>query len=368
MARSYFRNVPGETARGASTLFIRTEKTAPVTGYVSANNRGNQSSGPYQIDAGLQLHGVLGFGEHTRFRVIQTTQLSELTFVRGDTSVPIGHSGLRLNLGGSYSDGEPGAPILRLIDHISNGWSAQAGFSYPLIRSQSENFTVRIGADFRNSESDQLGALAIQDRLRMIRGGFDYDVADDWGGVNQLSITFTKGLDALGATANVNPLASRFQGKTSFAKAEVYLARRQRISRSVQLRLAATGQISDEILLSPEECGVGGLGFGRAYDNSEITGEECLAGSVELSWSLPTRSQTLKRASLYSFLEGGYAWNKGSFLPDREDSLLAAGLGVRFELPFNITGEVEGALPLTRIVASEGNRDPRVFFRLTKSF
>jgi hemolysin activation/secretion protein len=367
-ARSYFRNVPDETAPGASTLYVRTERTDPVTGYVSFNNRGNLSSGPYQVDAGVQAHGLLGLGELARLRVIQTTQISELSYVRADTSVPIGRSGLRLNIGGSFSDGEPGAPILRLIDHESDGWSFQSGFSYPVIRSRSENLYVRLDADLRNSESDQLDALAIQDRLRMVRAGFDYDVADSLGGVNQLSFTLTKGIDGFGATANANPLASRFQGKTSFEKAEFYIARRQRISRNFELKLSASGQVANEILLSPEECGIGGLGFGRAYDSSEITGEDCIAGSAEVSWSLPTKSQTLKRASFYGFVEGGTVWNQGSFVADKQDSLVAAGIGLRFELPFDITGEVEGAVPLTRDVASEGNRSPRAFFRLTKSF
>lgn len=282
--------------------------------------------------------------------------------------MPVGYDGLYVNVGGSFSDGEPGAPILRLIDQVSNGWSLRGGLSYPLIRSRSENFLVRATMDFRNNESDQLGALAIQDRLRVLRAGFDFDVADTWSGINQISFTYSKGIDALGATPNANPLASRFLGKTSFDKVELSISRRQSLTRRLSLRLAATGQASNEILLSPEECGVGGVGFSRAFDASEITGEDCVAGSAEFSWVPPISLKPVERFSLFGYLEGGYVWNRGSFITDRRDSVASAGFGSRFSLPWGISGEAELAFPLNRAVASEGNKDPRVFFRLTKSF
>jgi hemolysin activation/secretion protein len=72
---------------------------------------------------------------------------------------------------------------------------------------------------------------------------------------------------------------------------------------------------------------------------------------------------------LYGFYDFGYT-NRKEADPDTPDaqSLAAAGAGIRFSFTRVVTGYVEIAVPLTREVAQEGNKDARVFGGIQASF
>ena len=48
-----------------------------------------------------------------------------------------------------------------------------------------------------------------------------------------------------------------------------------------------------------------------------------------------------------------------------KQSATSAGLGLRFDAGRRVTGYVEVAKPLTRVVAAEGNRDARAYAGLS---
>ncbi len=119
-------------------------------------------------------------------------------------------------------------------------------------------------------------------------------------------------------------------------------------------------------MLSSEEFGVGGVSFGSAYDGSEIVGEHGVAGRVELRANLPLDSPKVRRYQLYTFFDGGNVWDPdNTVINNRIRSLFSAGAGVRVDMTDKLSGTLEIAVPLTRRVSSQNDKDPRVFFSLT---
>jgi hemolysin activation/secretion protein len=169
---------------------------------------------------------------------------------------------------------------------------------------------------------------------------------------------------------------SRADGRVDYRKLTLNLSRRQELGffspdlAKWSLNAALMGQYSSTGLLSGEECGIGGQQFGRAFDFSEITGDTCLAGSLELRYSASTEGTPFKYAQFYGFWDGGSTRNytPASATDPKSKSLLSSGLGVRFGLGEYVSGSVELAQPINRIVANEGNKKARVFANLSVRF
>jgi len=365
-AQAYFKRLES-TLPGASSLIIKTTKAQKVSALVGVNNRGNTAIGPYQVDGVLGFNNVLGFNEAVQFRHVRAFDTKELEFYYGQLSVPLTAEGLSFHTVGSYSQAEPGLPILRLIEQKSESWAASLGLTYPIIRTRNKNLTISFDLFAKETESTQLGFRASKDSLRVVRGGLDYDFADSWGGVNKISAILSKGFDGFGATPNINPTASRTFGRTNFEKINISARRSQQLTGKFHLNLAAKGQYSGQVLLSSEECGIGGGIFGRAFDSSELTGEHCAAASIELSYRA-TPVKTFEQFDPYIVIEGGKVWDRRAVNEPANETLSSVGAGVRFSWLEMVSGTVEVALPLNRDVASKGNDDARVFFSLTKEF
>ena len=148
------------------------------------------------------------------------------------------------------------------------------------------------------------------------------------------------------------------------------VSRLQPLVEDVNILVGAIGQTSfGDSLLSSEQFGLGGLVYGRSYDPSEITGDHGLAGKAEVQWNAIDRVSFLSNIQFYGFYEGGAVWLERP-LPgeNKRESLTSAGLGVRLATWDSVAASIELSKPLTRTVAAEGDKDPRVFFSVGTSF
>jgi hemolysin activation/secretion protein len=162
---------------------------------------------------------------------------------------------------------------------------------------------------------------------------------------------------------------SRTLGKSNFTKLTGDVMRLQNLAPGWALLGVASWQYSFDKLLESEEFGVGGAQYGRAYDSSEITGDQGLAFKVELQKELRPEWEHLSDLQLYGFVDYGAVWNKvKTSTGAKNQSRTSMGLGMRFNLTDSISGHAELDKPISDNVAAEGNKDPRLFFSLSKKF
>jgi hemolysin activation/secretion protein len=140
----------------------------------------------------------------------------------------------------------------------------------------------------------------------------------------------------------------------------------QVISGPFTARIALSAQIADKALLASEEFKLGGATFGRGFDDGELSGDEGVAGLLELRYAVPLRAgPTLQ---LYGFYDHGKVWNDDPVTLLDGVELASVGGGLRANLTDNLSADLQVAKPLRRDVATKGDRAARFFAAFTARF
>ena len=121
--------------------------------------------------------------------------------------------------------------------------------------------------------------------------------------------------------------------------------------------------------MSSEEFGLGGAQYLRAYDPSEITGDQGIAIKLEIQKGIKTDWSVLKNYQAYLYYDQGTVISKNSSAGEKvESSLSSSGMGVRANINDWLSGYFEVGLPVSDDVAAEGNKDPRFFFSINARY
>jgi hemolysin activation/secretion protein len=144
------------------------------------------------------------------------------------------------------------------------------------------------------------------DRIRGARIKADADWADRFLGINQVNVTFSQGVNGLGAVANP---PSTNAGRLDFNKLEATYSRLQPLLPNFSAFVAAYAQYAFTPLLVSEQCSYGGRFFGRAFDPSQMLGDHCWAVLGELRYDVATPWKQLTRLQPYAFADHGEIHN-----------------------------------------------------------
>ncbi len=363
---------PAGKLSGAAALDILvTHKT--VTGYVQVDDRGSRAIGPLQGLAGINLNSPFGRDTMTGLQFATVNPPEELQYIALQHNEIITSEGMRLKLSGNYSHSKPSGALSDL-DPLGNSLTLHVSLDYPLVRLQARTLWVGLGFTATNNSVDLLDSQFSDDKLRYLSLTANYDLADTLFGDSRPASTlinckFSQGLNILGATRTGSPDLSVANGHSDFTRFYIDLTRNQSISGRFGLGFAAAGQIAAKPLLSSMRFGLGGSRFGRGYEPSELTGDNGLACSVEARYSLPTWRTLFINPQFYIFYDIGNVWNISPAAgQSHSQSLASAGPGLRFNLPHNLSVDLELAKPLTRDIASRGNRNVRLLFSVISRF
>lgn len=356
-----------EEGSGAFRLTLVIEYDA-VDGTVYADNRGTPSVGRLQSWVSGGTNSVLGLGERLQAGIFTVpNQPEELLYKEVSYLQPLGSAGTEALLSASHSAIDAGSSSGEL-NTSSESYRFSLRLSHPIIRSRTENLWLNGFAEYRNAAEDQSGAENFDDRLRVLRLRVNYNRSGETFFSSAL-LRLSQGIGVLGASRERAGPLSRFDGDPKFTKVSAELSHAQSIIGGLSAQVSAIGQKSANSLLASEEFAVGGSRFGRAYDFAEVTGEDGIAGALELRYSFEDTGDLIEFLQVYGFYDRGAVWNRNAGGPFRRHSLSSAGVGFRVNLPRSIFMNVEAAQPLTRPVETSGNNThPRYFFSLSVGF
>ena len=344
-------NLRAGATRGGSDLEIVVQRSRREFS-LAAHNRSAPSQGRLRLEAGASLRGVAADFDRHDLRLIGSGD-ERLKLVAYAGELPLGSDGLKATLAASSSRSHPTSTVGN-VDTRSD--SLAIGLAYPLLRSRQASVSLRASIGGSDNSSDTTSIRVSQDRTRALRLGLTADRADDFGGISLLDIELAKGLSGLGATPASDPLL--LGAVPTYTKFTLYAARLQSLRPDLSLLFALTAQTSGDKLPSGEQLGLGGETFLRAYDPSEVIGENGLAGKLELRWN---RALGSLESTVYAYVDSGQVRRRQVGAPDQRSSLSAAGFGVRASGPYRTKGYLEIAKPIHRVVASRGNTDARLF-------
>lgn len=342
----------------------------PISGGFYTDNRGTPSVGRSILLAGAGLNQVLGIGE--RFQITGSTvptEPEELAYGEFRYTQSIGGNGLQATAAVSYSKVDGGSDHA-VNDIESDTFRTTVQVAFPVVRSRLANFWLNGIFDYRDDNEDQFGLTSYQDHLRVARLRANLTLRDDWNGSSWIIGTISRGLDLFGASATGSPNLSRSDGVPDFTKFLLDIGRVQDIGKRYAIEIAAMGQKSSDPLLSSEELGLGGSRFGRAYDFSEITGEDGVAGSIEIRRLFETEEPFIEDLQVYGFYDIGAVWNRNAFSAEfSRQSQASAGVGLRATIEGWAQLNLEITKPLTRpVYTSNNDNNARAFFSLSANF
>lgn len=363
---------PSANETGAAELTILVRRN-PFDALVGIDNYGTRYLGPVQLSGATSFNSLFGNNERLTAQAVIAPEPGEgleLGYMALGYSQPIGSNGLKFDVNTSYTATDPG---FDLDQFDVRGYAKSVGFSlsYPFIRTRATSLYSTFTFDMRNVDTTNNIETKRKDRIRAARLAARLEHLDTLfgAGVNVLDVELARGLDILGASSKENPNKSRAEGEGDFTKLNVEFQRLQRITPQVNLLVGARGQMSNDALLSSEEFGVGGMGYGRAYDPSEIIGDEGVAAKVELQWNIPGVIGPIGSNQLFGFYDAGRIWNDDPATADlKTETARSAGFGVRSKILNTTNADLTVAFPLDRNVQTQRDDDPRFYFSLSHKF
>jgi hemolysin activation/secretion protein len=235
------------------------------------------------------------------------------------------------------------------------------------LQAQKSTLTLTGALAFTNvTEKDVFGAFYM-DHIRTTRLTADYRLQDNFGGTNYLTATWRQGIDVFGASRGYDVFVSRNGVSPTFSVVNLAFTRYQTLSDVWSVKLSGAGQLASGPLLTSQQFYLGGASFGRGYGSAEISGDNAMAGSLELRFDQKLTFKYLTGYQLYGFIDAGTAWNYG-FKYTEGLALTSAGLGARFFLSDDLRADIAVAAPLSYRAFDNSTRSPRVLFSLSNSF
>lgn len=357
---------PSKTVDNAADLtLIASFDRVDNTSYISYDNRGTRYIGPTRAIVSAYFNGTsLGSGSATGVRLGDSgRQWEEMRYAEFEHKQYLGVNGFMLDFDWQYTRTKPGF-MLEGTDTIGLNGFYQVGAQYPIIRQRNHNFTVNGAMTEINSYLTQFDTKIYNDQIRKVQLGFQFDLADQYRGSNQLSGLLTQGIDAFGASQPGN-LISRLGAKPSFSKFNLSGGRLQGLFGPFSALLSGAGQYATNKMYAYEQLGYGGLPFGDAYDPSEIVGDRGIEGKFELRadsvlpWTfIPTQ--------YFVYYDGGVLWNYDHINQEGRQTGTSAGFGLRSFAWNHVSVSLELAKPLNRNVAATeaipgSGENPRAF-------
>lgn len=358
-----------ETAPGAHELVVSLTHD-PYNVQAAIDNRGTRTVGRDIAELSAQFNSAFGLQERTGiYTYTVPSNPRELIFIEVLQEYVVGDAGTIVGVDAWQSLIESGAR-LKPFDLDSNSEQIGLYVAHPLHRSRDFSFFISGHFEVRNSEERQESRQTFDDRLRSLRVRARTFFTDGLQGENLFVVTGSRGLKIFGASEEFSDTASRRGGKPNYTKVDAHYTRWQNLPDRWSAEFGLRGQHAADGLLSAEEFRIGGSKYGRAYDPSELSGEQGMAGYVEFKYDLEHSNPLMRHTRLIGFYDLGKVWNPDPVTGTFSGSIASLGAGAEITLPHDVIALVEVAKPLTRAVFEEGQdgNDLRVFFRVSARF
>jgi hemolysin activation/secretion protein len=371
---------PSKDEPGAVTLVAQiSRKPWDVT--LSLDNRGSRATGPEQLVLDAAANGFTSLGDRTEIVLYNTPFDNEEVFGQASQSIILGSSGLKLRSYFSYGQLVPG-DVLKRLDYRSRILLTGISAEYPLVRTRALSSTVSLAFDVTHTNVDAAGfggtsTLLSKEDLRIFRLDSHSLVQDQLLGAghlgaNDIDIELSQGAPGLfDGTRNGFVPAARLGEQRDFFKITPTLSRSQYLAGwsrdNLNLYLAATGQWSDAVLPPSEKFFLGGNAFGRGFYNGELSGDDALAGTIELQWNAPRDLHQIPLdLQYYAFYDAGMTWDRATADVHNhlDHHIESIGVGVRATIATHYFAQLEGVDRLTRRPDGNEEKGLALFFRV----
>lgn len=338
----------------------------PITASLYVDNRGAETSGPWQAYGRAALNSAVAPGDQLALSVLTVPEdPNEFTQVEATYALALPGGGRLRGAVAASRASDSGAASNTWLGNESRSGGLRV--STPLRRSRDQALWLTAGIDLRQVEQNWLMSGRFKENLTVVRGSLHGDRTGPAGvstGLAQISV----GIDAFGASDAPTRRQSRWDADGQFVKLALQGSHYRDLGARAGIYVAADVQWSPDALLASEEFAVGALPYGRAYNYGEISGDSGVAGLVELRLGWRVQRKPLTFFQTYAFLDGAKTWNRNAPPAWRSAALASSGAGVRLKFTDRLSLRLEAAKPLTRTPYAKDDKDWRAFASLSAGF
>jgi len=365
---------------GTTDLLIKTQREERLSLDTTLDNQGSQFSGEYRANIGLTVNNPLGQADKLNVYALYAFDPddgdSRGTYGGIDYRLPLFAPRHQLQMGYSHNLFEVGQ-LLRELGIKGTTDIAQVTYTESLSKTRLSDLSLQVGFAHKDAEFEQQGVMTAHDVLSVGSLGFQWNqIGVRTRGITQLSMLYSHGFgDLLGSLTDYDKQegvrASRLDAGGEFDKLTAQMQRYQRITQNNALLLRASGQYSDDLLVSLEQFSIGGPDTVRAYPTAEFLADT--AGFASLEWIINAPGFASRPAF------GGHTWGQifqvslfvdyatgqlTEALPGQEDSITLSGWGgaLQLNVPNRYFARIDIATPISKEEPTNG-RDPQYFFR-----
>ena len=323
-------------------LVVKVQERKKIRGKLISDNYGSKNIGPLRARLSVETVALLDDSDfaNVTFRA-NPAEPKELAAASITYGIALNDEGTRAEISAALSKSEIDLGNFT-GNRIANSKYASLAISHPLQRSRTANLWLEGQFEYLKIDQDILGLALQSDTVVTLSVGFasSLKVGNGW---LRTGTQLRKGLGLFGANTPNDSYSSRVDASGQFTSARAWANWSGKLMGNMTVRMAVTGQIASEPLLSSEEMGLGGANIGRAFDSYERSGDQGILALTELGYEFSQPTRWLKRLQPYVYLDGGYVSNLQNGIGG--GTLFSAGGGLRGEIGA-IDLQLEAAIPV----------------------
>lgn len=345
---------PGKT-EGTTLVELAVQDRWPYRFYAGADNTGTNTTGLYRQFTGINFGNLFGLGHRGSYQFTFSSQFSRFHSQTGEYIIPLPwHHTLRLY--GSYAKVKPDLHN-DLLSMTGKSWQVDLRYEIPLNPVQStwlQQFTF--GLDYKRTNNNLLfnGDEVLNRYVDIAQAMLQYLL-----GTQTRNFRNSLDVELFLSPGHITPsnTTQAFEKLRAYAHACYGYLRAawnggyQMKPQGFAIELDLWGQGSTTNLLPSEQLDMGGYDSIRGYEQSEVTVDNGLVGSLELHSPsiIPLTQRSKLQHTLYFllFLDGGWGRNHKLVSGEKTNIPLAGtGVGVRYALSTHLLARLDYAVPL----------------------
>ena len=288
---------------GSSDFIIGTQTTQPYNGYIVGDNYGSKYTGKHRVMAGVDINSPFKIGDKISLSALSSEDMGLLNG-RVGYGFPIYENGLRGELSYSKTTYELGDKY-KSLDALGNADSFVALFTYPIIRSNSENLNTYLRTSYNKMKDEIRTTLSnIKKNTVVSKVGIDYlknhlifnkysqtkiDTSLSFGRL-EFKNAVDKADDKKGANTNGN-----------FSKINIDLENNTMLTDTINWKnkLQLQYALGDKNLDGSEDLSVGGVNGVKLYPSGEESAENGYIYTTEATYTLPSYVEINSKIGLF---------------------------------------------------------------------
>jgi hemolysin activation/secretion protein len=366
---------PSQTI-GAADLRVNVDQgVGIVNGYIDFDNQGSRFTGEYRLGANINVNNPLTIGDQLTVRAFVSDE--DMYFGRLAYLVPVGFWGTRVGASVSKFNYKLAKEFADL-EANGDGLVKSVYAFHPLYRTRNTNLIGQFAYEDKrlHDRIDSLGTIESRfiDSIK-VGGVGDFRDSVFGGGLNAFSLTYTQGdlKIAPTAVAQQDVSATGLNTVGTFRKWNYDYKRLNRLSDSLSLLLALTGQQASKNLASAEKMSLGGPNGVRAYPVGEATGDSGNQVTGELRYIVPGVKFLEADVTVSAFYDWGQVYvnekPRDTDIPNKRSiDGYGVGLSLGKEGDFVFRGSASWRADHEPPQADTAKRDPRVWIQAVKWF